>query len=274
MSYADVAAHNAPPPSKQPKADKGLLTTEVPEMGIIADDTQKVNVVSPDFKRYPKTVTGETEPLTEFPSSSEEDVHHHAHSTQTGAAKDKAKTKGKVFKEKAKKEFEEAEEEGEHLWAIAKEQLLRPGVAGGLVGLVNVGLLSAASYALYINPALRRDIRMLSVGSLSFLALFSLEGYGADQLAKTPRGRDAKRRAKAEGSALYRHSREVVLRPGILGGLVGLLNLGVLGGVGYAAYDNWHVRWDRRVVSAVSVGLLTLWSGEGYLAEKFRQEHH
>lgn len=43
-----------------------------------------------------------------------------------------------------------------------------------------------------------------------------------------------------------------------------IVNLAVLGGVGCLAYQKWDLpRWDRRIVSAVSVGLLTLWSGEG-----------
>lgn len=43
-----------------------------------------------------------------------------------------------------------------------------------------------------------------------------------------------------------------------------LVNTAVLGTVGFFSYKHWDARqWDRRVVSAVSVGLLTLWSGEG-----------
>ena len=45
------------------------------------------------------------------------------------------------------------------------------------------------------------------------------------------------------------------------------VNAGVLGAIGYYAYTEWdRPRWDKRIVSAVSVGLLTLWSGEGYVA--------
>ena len=41
----------------------------------------------------------------------------------------------------------------------------------------------------------------------------------------------------------------------------------VLGAIGYYAYTEWdRPRWDKRIISAVSVGLLTLWSGEGYVA--------
>jgi hypothetical protein len=42
-------------------------------------------------------------------------------------------------------------------------------------------------------------------------------------------------------------------------------NIGVLGGVAYAAYDNWNRPWDRRYVSAATVGLIALWGGEGYV---------
>lgn len=42
------------------------------------------------------------------------------------------------------------------------------------------------------------------------------------------------------------------------------VNAGILGAIGYYAYTEWdRPRWDKRIVSAVSVGLLTLWSGEG-----------
>lgn len=42
------------------------------------------------------------------------------------------------------------------------------------------------------------------------------------------------------------------------------MNASVLGAVGYLSYTNWdRPSWDRRIVSAVSVGLLTLWGSEG-----------
>ncbi len=44
------------------------------------------------------------------------------------------------------------------------------------------------------------------------------------------------------------------------------VNAAILGTVGYFAYKEWNrPTWDRRIVTAVSVGLLTLWSGEGYV---------
>lgn len=49
---------------------------------------------------------------------------------------------------------------------------------------------------------------------------------------------------------------------------VELVNLGIIGGVSYVAYDNWdQPHWDRKTVSAVTIGLLSLVTGEGYVLE-------
>lgn len=201
-----------------------------------------------------QTVTGETEPLTEqpYPPSS---------GNTPGSQKPH---RGKNAKDRASHELHKAEAEATHLWALAKEQILRPGVAGGLIGVVNVGIISWAGYTLYTRPALQRDTKVLGLGGASLLALFGLEGFAAQRYAQTPNGQLEAQRAKEEGSALYRHSKEVVLRPGVLGGLVGLVNVGVLGTVGFFAWREWdRPTWDRRFVSAVSVGILTLLCGEG-----------
>ena len=86
---------------------------------------------------------------------------------------------------------------------------------------MNVGLLSWASYALYTTPALRHDTRRLVSGAAAALALFGAEGYAAESYLATPEGREEERKARREGAALYRHAREVVLRPGVLGGILG-----------------------------------------------------
>ena len=41
------------------------------------------------------------------------------------------------------------------------------------------------------------------------------------------------------------------------------VNLAVIGTVGYFSYKNWNQPWDRRTVSAVTVGLLGLSGLEG-----------
>lgn len=130
--------------------------------------------------------------------------------------------------------------------------------------IVNVGLIAFAGREFYTKPHLRTDTRALGTVAATAVALFGAEGALAEAYVKTDAGQKEKARAKKEGAILYRQAHELVLRPGVLGGLVGVLNLGILGGVGYAAYLHWdQPRWDRRTVSAVSAGLLTLALGEG-----------
>ena len=100
----------------QPHPDPALLTTEPPTADNIADDAAKVNVVAPDFRSNPETITSISGPPPQLP----EDAHAHH---------------GRDAKGKAKQYLHEAEEEGFYLYARAKHYLFRPGVAGGLIGL-------------------------------------------------------------------------------------------------------------------------------------------
>lgn len=134
MSYASVAAQNAPPPSQQvhtwahfvplrdhdhsdlfsqPRPDPALLTTEPPSANNIADDAAKVNIVSSDFRSNPATETSVNAPA--------------GHATGTPVSHN--------ARGKAKRYLHEAEKEGFYVWEVAKQYLLRPGVAGGLLGL-------------------------------------------------------------------------------------------------------------------------------------------
>lgn len=120
MSYASVAAHNAPPPSEQPHADPSLLTTpsDVQPVATAVDDSAKVNVAPADFKTHPSTLTSEVAdsnppyPISESPAP-------------TG-------------KPSARKRAHDAEKKAEakslQLWGTIHEQLMRPAVAGGLIG--------------------------------------------------------------------------------------------------------------------------------------------
>lgn len=134
----------------------------------------------------------------------------------------------------------------------------------------------------YAKPELRRNASAISSAVAASIALLSLEGFAAEHYRKTPQGRKEERKAKKEHALIYRHLHEQIMRPGVLGGLLGLsrfpslysvlktrcifffpVNTAILGTLGYVAYSNWNKPWDRRVVSAVSVGLLTIWSAEG-----------
>lgn len=103
MSYAAVTAHNAPPLGDQPHPDPALLNTTPPQHPPIADDTAKVNIVAPDFKEHPRTYFVET-------------VHEET---------------GEDYPEK--KPTPRARES--NVVDIVKQYLIRPGVAGGLIGL-------------------------------------------------------------------------------------------------------------------------------------------
>ncbi|CAE6428136.1 hypothetical protein ACGC1H_000715 [Rhizoctonia solani] len=264
MSYADAARQNAGDISQQPRPDPNLLTTKDDVSGgSLPDITRGVNVAPSDFKSNPHTVTSETVPA------------HQGDSDDDDQGNRPGSSKRRAAKERARKGLEEAEEEGLYLWTQFKERILRPSTAGGILGVVNVGLLAFVGRELYTKPHLRRDSRTIGIAAAAAFALFGAEGVLADAYVKTPAGQKEKERAKKEGAALYRHTREVVLRPGVLGGLIGLLNLGILGGVGYTAYSSWdQPRWDRRVVSTISAGLLTLAAGEGYLAEKYAEKEY
>ena len=132
---------------------------------------------------------------------------------------------------------------------------------------VNVGFLGSVGYSLYAVPGHRNSPRFLSTAALATLAVFGAEGVVADAYRRTEAGQREEARAKEEGAALYRHAKTVVLRPGILCGAVGALNLGILGGLGYWSYLNWDKPWkcDRREIGAVSVGLLALFAGEEWV---------
>ncbi|THU95665.1 hypothetical protein K435DRAFT_778913 [Dendrothele bispora CBS 962.96] len=239
MSYAAAAASHLPP--NQPQPDPALLNTEIPQASIVVDDTSKINVVHPDFKDHPTTVTSQSRPTPD------------------------------TEKRKPRKYMREAEEEGLYLWQLTKRILLRPGVAGGLVGLVNIGLFAGASHAFYTQPHLRRDTKAIGSTAAATVALLSAEAFAVEQYRQTPQGREEERRAREEGTLIYRHAREVILRPSVLGGLLAWVNTAVIGAVGYYSYINWDKpTWDRRVVSAVSVGLLALFGGEGLIAERYR----
>ncbi len=46
--------------------------------------------------------------------------------------------------------------------------------------------------------------------------------------------------------------------------LSSVVNVGILGTVGYFSYKNWNLpKWDRKTVSSVVVGLIALSAAEG-----------
>lgn len=63
---------------------------------------------------------------------------------------------------------------------------------------------------------------MLASAAAAALTILGAEGYAAEKYRETAAGQEEERRARREGAALYRAARENILRPGVLGGLVGV----------------------------------------------------
>jgi len=255
----------------QPKPDQALLTTERGETGL-PDVDKKVTVAPQSLKNNFQTETSVNAPPMPLPQDNTK-------STNSGTADSGTQQRRNEKIDKAKKRFydtvEDAEEEAPQLWDQAKERILRPGTLGGLVGLVNVGLIGAFGYQLYNKPHLRSDTRALATAGVSALVLLGAEGLVADAYRNTDAGRAEEKKAREEGALWYKKTKDVVLRPGVLGGLVGVVNVGVLGGVGYVSYLHWDKpTWDRRTVSAVTIGLIALFTGEGYLGEQYKEKEY
>lgn len=73
----------------------------------------------------------------------------------------------------------------------------------------------------YTQPAWRNDYKIIGGSVAGVLLLFGAEGTMTESYLQTPEGQREKQRVKDEGSLLYRQSKEIVLRPGVFGGLLG-----------------------------------------------------
>jgi hypothetical protein len=91
---------------------------------------------------------------------------------------------------------------------------------------VNMGVLGALGYNIYRKPSLitepRMNARPLAYISGGLITLFALEGLAADKYLDTPQGQDELRRAEEEGHLLYNRTKEIVLRPKVAGGILGV----------------------------------------------------
>ncbi|KAF9653784.1 hypothetical protein BDM02DRAFT_1069769 [Thelephora ganbajun] len=233
MSYASVTSHNAP--ADQPLPDPALLNTAKPTASGVADDTAKVGVVSPNFKQNPATTTSTYQPPRYVEEESDSSPHRRT-------AKNKAK---------AKKLAHDVEKEAIHWSAVVQELVLRPSVAGGLVGVVNLGLIGYAGYKFYNEPHLRQDHMFLTSTIASAAVVIGLEGYGAQTFAPV----------REEEDVLIQYVRQ---NPKATRTLFAVLNVGILGATGYLAYSKWN-RWDNRTFVTLAAGLASFGLGESYL---------
>jgi len=271
LSYAQVASEHRAPPSQQPHPDTGLLNTtptDPVEVTIPDGASEKVTIAPADYKEHPKAAANRI--AQDIDTAKHNLMDSVDNSNKNGSAKRKER------KERAKEYAHDAEEETLELWDKTKRVVMQPGVAGGLLGFVNLGLIGSLGYKLYTEPGLRTNQRFLTTTTVGVLALFGAEGYFAEAYRQTDAGQREEAKAREEGAALYNHAKTIVLRPGVLGGIVGVVNLGILGSVGYWSYQNWDrpSQWDRRTVSIASLSLLALFTGEGYLGEQYKEKEY
>lgn len=71
---------------------------------------------------------------------------------------------------------------------------------------VNIGLLAGASRAFYTQPHLRSDRKVIASTAAAALAILGVEGFAAEKYHETPQGREEARRAKQEGTLIYKVS--------------------------------------------------------------------
>jgi len=98
---------------------------------------------------------------------------------------------------------------------------------------VNIGVLGALGYNIYKKPSLitepRTNIRPLAYISGGLITFFVLEGFIADKYLDTPQGQDELRRAEEEGHLIYNKTKEIILRPKVAGGILGVGELDSVG---------------------------------------------
>ncbi|ORX41014.1 hypothetical protein BD324DRAFT_647914 [Kockovaella imperatae] len=285
MSYASVASHNIPF-GEMPKPDPHLAdgaTSSSSDSNSHPTFDSKINVLppgsDPNHPDYHPTGQAPPEPVTLHPADSYQPHTSDSAPTPLPAPHKKDinmpesgeswQNKGKKMGRKAGDELDHAEGAAAQYWEKTKDVVLRPGTLGGLMGVVNVGILGTLGYYAYTRRDQPWDRRIVGGAVAGTLALFGAEGYVADSYLDTAEGRAEAERAKREGSRAYLRAKEVILRPGVFGGLAGILNLGVLGTLGYYAYENWHRHWDRRTLSYIAVGLLTLSGLEGWAGKEY-----
>ncbi|KAG8753312.1 hypothetical protein FRC14_006149 [Serendipita sp. 396] len=240
MSYAQVTAHNAPPPSQQPHADLRLLNTERGVEHAHPDvDMGHVSVVPHDFKQHPVT---ETMLVVEHSDTSSDEGNLGGPGAATGKSGNvpgSRKHKSRHSKEaERKRQVRRVERKVEGWVDWTKDKLFQPAVAGGVFAVVNIGILGTIGYHVYKRPTLitepRMNARPLAYTSAGLVGIFTLESLAANAYLQTAQGQEELRRAEEEGHLLYNKTKEVVLRPKVASGILGATNLAVLSALGYA----------------------------------------
>lgn len=130
-SYASVAAKDLPPSTEWPQPDPNLLSTEASSGTGVVDDSAKVAVVSSDFKENPQSEF--TENIRQNVPQESSGTHVPMPTLRDGIISQPIPAPQQPSK--AHRAGHKAKAEAVSIWEHATNFLLRPGVAGGLIGL-------------------------------------------------------------------------------------------------------------------------------------------
>ncbi|GAA5966267.1 hypothetical protein JCM21900_002135 [Sporobolomyces salmonicolor] len=244
MSYASVAAHNAPPEDQQPHPDASLLERANPPAPSGEDyEGDKVHVVDQDEAEKLRHAIAHAEALEshvddDFARARAHQQAREAEERQAqlkaraqaelkettdevAAVADGAKATGKQLEREAGKLYAEGKEEAKEKWAEGKQE--------------------AKELAGKVEHEAKKDAKKLQKKAAE---------------------------VEKEGRALAKQY------PYAASGLVGVVNLALVAVPAYFAYAHWNEpRWDRRIVSAVGVGLASIFGAESALGWwEYKQE--
>ncbi|BGP25885.1 proteophosphoglycan ppg1 [Rhodotorula toruloides] len=251
MSYASVLAKNAPPEERQVHPDPNLLTrpediesTRPISPGAPADDlvADKVHIVDRDeIEKLREAVAHADEPTSTTDDHFAEAQQHQAERDQARLkaqaqaelkrTTDKVEAVGKEAEEKGKELYDEAKSKGKKLEKEAEDTFQQGKKEVGKAW--EQGKKDAKEFAGKVEREGKKDAEKL----------------------------------KRKASEVEREGRALAKKyPNAATGLVGLTNALLIAIPTYFAVKHWHQpRWDRRVVSLVTVGLGSIFAAEGAL---------
>ncbi|BGP41475.1 hypothetical protein JCM10450v2_005524 [Rhodotorula kratochvilovae] len=256
MSYAAAAKHA--PTTEDPHPDTSLLTTPADlaadrpvSPGAPTEDHETAHVVDRDeFEKLKSAVELADEPQSTVDEHFAEAQAHQAERDQAQlkakaqaelkATNDTVAAEGEKAKEKGKEVVDEVERKGEKLVGEAKQKGKE---------------LEKEAKAKYQEG--KKDVKEF-----------------ADKVERE--GKKEAKKLQKKASEVEREGRALAKQyPLAATGIVGLTNLLLIAVPSYFAWKHWDLpRWDRRIVSAVGVGLAAAFGLESSLGYfEYQQEH-
>ncbi|UZJ56121.1 hypothetical protein CBS101457_005441 [Exobasidium rhododendri] len=187
-SYADVASHNAPPPSEQPKPDLNLLEGSNNQASKVTDlpdvNSSKVSVVPQQDLHNIKTDSGEK--IKEAEKAIKKEMA--AFEKQAKEAEVKAKKAAKKAEKKLEKAYDDGSKQAKDAWFRFSND---PNIWAPTLGAINVALLAGVGIFAFKNKDNARswDKRIVSAVTVGVLGLLGGQSYLAAQKAREQSGK-------------------------------------------------------------------------------------